>query len=203
MLRGLLRTLVDTVIPPRASERVVRGLSLSQLQELMREDSLPYHDPRVTALIWELKYYGNPRATALCGALLSEHLLALAAEELGRPLLLPIPMHPARRKARGHNQTELLCQAALRHLGAQSEASLEYATHALTRVRDTPTQQGLERSKRLRNVRGSMVAHGAVRGRVCIVVDDVTTTDATLNEARRALRKAGARAVHTLALARS
>jgi ComF family protein len=129
---------------------------------------------------------------------LADELLALAAEELGVPLLIPIPMHPDRYKERGHNQTEVLCEAALPHL----QGAFEYKKDALKRVVDTLHQQGLARSKRLKNVEGSMVAQG-VEGRVCIVVDDVTTTGATLTEAKRALLAAGARRVHSVALARS
>lgn len=201
---GFITDMVDLIVPPRPTERVVRMLTLEQLQGLETSspagEALPYHDPRVQALVWELKYRASRRAQALAGAFLAETLLAVAAEELGKPLLVPVPMHLARRHARGHNQTELLCKAALKHLGA----ALQYAPSALERIVDTKTQQGLPRAMRLYNVKNSMVAEPAVvGGRVAIVVDDVTTTGATLAECKRALALAGARVVHTVALARS
>jgi len=204
MWRGLLSQFFDLLVPPRRSDLVVRALSLEELQSLYTAEGLPYHDESVRALVWELKYYANPRAAQLCGAFLAEELLALAADELGRPLLVPVPMHPARRRERGHNQTEVLCEAILKALGASNFTPVEYAPHALARTRDTAQQQGLERGARLQNVKGSMQAAPAlVRGRVCVVVDDVATTGATLAEATRALKAAGARRVHTVALARS
>ena len=200
MLRSIVRDLFDLILPPRNTERVVRSLTLQELQSLGGEEPLPYHDPRVTALVWEVKYYGTAGATALAGAYLSDLLLSIAGEELGTPLLLPVPMHKARRRERGHNQTELLCKSALAHI----EGVCEYAPRALVRTRATTPQQGLPKQVRLRNVDGSMTADAsAVEGRVCIVLDDVTTTGATLAEAKRALRSAGARAVHLVALARS
>ena len=208
MLRALFTELFDLVVPPRATERMVRQLTLEQLQSLHIEIStfqpeglLAYHDPRVQALVWELKYHGTAGARALAGAHLADTLLAVAAEELGTPLLVPVPMHKARRRERGHNQTELLCEATLVHL----ENTFQYAPKALHRTVDTKTQQGLPRAERLTNVKHSMqvVYPELVEGRVCIVVDDVTTTGATLAEAKRALRAAGARTVHTVALARS
>ena len=197
----MLAALIELLIPPRPSERVVRALTLAQLQMLDGEDGLPYHDPRVTSLVWELKYYANRRAARLAGALLAEKVLAAAAEELGKPLLVPVPMHAARRRERGHNQTELLCKAALRHLAG----AVEYTPYIVERTVDTRTQQGLPRHLRLKNIKGSMRATdpAVVDGRACIVVDDVSTTGATLAEAKRALRVAGARAVHTICLARS
>src|SRR4051812_24066047 len=101
----------DWLVPPRETESVVHMLTLDQLRGLINSGSgsLPYHDTRARALVWEVKYYASHRATALCGALLAELLADIATEELGRPLLVPVPMHKARRKARGHNQTELLC----------------------------------------------------------------------------------------------
>ncbi len=208
MIADIWELFIDVLIPPRPSERVVRTLNLQMLESLSSEDGLPYHDPRVTALVWELKYYANRRAAALAGALLAEKLLAVAAEELGTPLLVPVPMHAARRRERGHNQTELLCKAALFALrSSQSEVGpvLEYAPKALVRTTNTKHQQGLPRHIRLKNIKNSMTAPNPalVRERVCIVVDDVATTGATLEEAKRALRKAGARVVHTVTLARS
>jgi ComF family protein len=213
MLQALFTEFFDLLVPPRATERVVRTLSLNELNGLalrsLGEEGLPYHDPRVTALIWELKYYANRRAAALAGTYLSEVLLAAAAEELGTPMLVPVPMHAARRRERGHNQTELLCRATMFALrSSQNEVGpsiFEYAPKVLKRTVDTKTQQGLPRAVRLQNVKNSMLVENPdrVAGRVCIVVDDVTTTGATLAEAKRALKAAGARAVHTIALARS
>lgn len=199
MRNVLMRLLLDLLVPPRASERLVRGLMLEDLLNMQTTEGLPYHNDAVRALVWEIKYFANPRAAALAGALLAEEVTLLAGEDIGTPLMLPVPMHASRRKTRGHNQTELLCKAMVRVLGD----AVTYRHNLLTRVVDTPTQQGLERAKRLKNVKGSMCADTAVAGRVCIVVDDVTTTGATLAEAKRALRAAGARSVHCVALAYS
>jgi ComF family protein len=201
MIRDLFYAIINTIIPPRGREAQVSLLTMEDLELIRHEDGLPYHDPRVTALIWELKYRANQKALTLAGALLSEELLGIAEEELGVTLLVPIPMHDERRKERGYNQTELLCEAALKNIGD----SFEYAPHALKRIRHTAPQQTLARIKRLKNIKNSMIAldPAKIKGRICVVVDDVSTTGATLAEAARALKKAGAAKVHMIALARS
>ncbi|HVV15105.1 MAG TPA: phosphoribosyltransferase family protein [Candidatus Paceibacterota bacterium] len=199
-ISSLFASLVGLLIPPRRNERVVAAMTLDDLEQLRAEDGLPYRDERVRAFIWELKYNKNPHALRLAGEFLAEDLLGIAEEELGRPLLVPIPMHATRRRERGHNQTEALCEAAL----AFVNDSFEYMPNALARIAHTPPQQGLPRRKRLENLIGSMQANAdAVRGRVCVVMDDVSTTGATFAEAKRALREAGAKRVHPVALARS
>lgn len=200
MLRAFLQDICDLVVPPRRSERLVRTLTLQKLQYLGTEHGLPYHDPRITALVWEAKYHANKHALALAGAYIAEELLALAAEELGKPLLVPVPMTSSRKRQRGHNQCELLCKATLAHC----QGALEYTPHALARIKETPRQQELPRQARLSNLHGAMAADKAYAlGRSVIVVDDVSTTGATLAEARRALLAAGAARVHMVALARS
>ena len=195
----LLKKLLSVIIPPRSSERDVEVLTIEELFDLQTSQGLPYADTMVRSLVWELKYHANKRAAALAGELLAEELLAIASEELGKPLLIPVPMHRTRIKERGHNHTALLCTSALTHLGD----AYEYAPESLKRTRYTPEQQKLDRKTRLENVVGSMSASDTVLGRVCVVVDDVTTTGATLAEATRALKAAGAAKVHTIALAQS
>lgn len=200
MRLNFLSELVGLILPPRGTQRLSDALTLDDLLTLQTASGLPYSHESVRALVWELKYYANTRAAALAGELLAEELLAIASEELGKPLLIPVPMHKRRLRERGHNQTEVLCKSALSHLGG----SLDYAPIALARTRATPEQQKLSRQERLTNLKHSMEADPTtVKGRVCVVVDDVTTTGATLAEAKRALLAAGAAKVHTVALAQS
>ena len=193
----------DTLVPPRPTERAIAVLTQELVLEMRRPhtSALPYQDERVRALVWEVKYYGNPHALSLCGPVLAEALMDAASESLGKPLLIPIPMHTSRRRQRGHNQTELLATAALAHL----HGALEYGPDILVRTRHTAQQQGLPQHKRRTNVAHSMSVTDPARmkGRACIVVDDVMTTGATLGEAARALRAAGAREVELVALAHS
>ncbi|MGC9602461.1 MAG: phosphoribosyltransferase family protein [Minisyncoccia bacterium] len=201
--------------PPRETEKELERLTLEKLQSLARYDgSLPYHERAVRALVWELKYRARSRARELAGAYLAELLLAEAEDTIGTMLLIPMPMHEARRKERGHNQTELLCEATLKFLGNGKLARknrlifagpFAYDPSLLVRIKNTKTQQGLERRERLKNVKNSMqVIHPEqVKGRTCIVVDDVTTTGATFAEAKRALKAAGAAEVRCVALAQS
>ncbi len=199
MLRAILGTFLNIVVPARPGEQIVLSSTPREWLTMQTPDGLPYHDPRVSALVWELKYFGNTYAAEVAAPALAERVLGYISEEIGTPLLIPIPLHHARQRGRGHNQSEILCHALLPHLNG----ALEYRPNILSRPIDTPHQQGLDRKERLKNVRGSMRATSAAKDRVCIVVDDVTTTGATLREAARALTEAGARRVHTLALAYS
>lgn len=199
MSPNFLLKLFNFIVPPRTTEELVESLTPEDLHAIATPQGLPYADKTVSGLVWELKYYANKRAAALAGELLGEQLLEIAGEELGRPLLIPVPMHHSRLSERGHNHTELLCKAALRHL----PRAFDYAPSALKRTKPTPEQQKLDRAKRLKNVAGSMKASESVANRVCVVVDDVTTTGATFAEAKRALKAAGALRVHTVALAYS
>lgn len=192
--------LSDAILPPRATDSRVRALTPLLLAAKARQDgTLPYHDEDITALVWEIKYRRNRHALSLAGAYLADLLLGAAGEEIGRPLFIPVPMHPRRRKERGYNQTELLCEAALTNI----KEGVEYAPSLLRRIRYTTPQQKLSRTKRLHTLAGAMEANGAVKNRVCIVVDDVSTTGATLAEAKRALQQAGAREIICISLAQS
>lgn len=204
MDRSFWSLLLDFVAPPRKTDSIVRTLSIKSLQTLVlrgeRVGSLPYHHSDVRALVWELKYYANKRAAILAAAILGDILITIASEQLGKPLLIPIPMHPSRRRARGHNQTETLCEALLPIVGE----FFDYAPEALVRIHTTPQQQGLEKHIRMKNVAHTMHAEAAeVKDRTCVVIDDVSTTGATFAEATRALKAAGARHVECVALAYS
>jgi ComF family protein len=114
-----------------------------------------------------------------------------AAERAAGPTpgwVVPVPLHPRRLRRRGFNPAGLLAREIA---GAHA---LRLEARALVRLRDTPSQTGLDRSARRRNVRGAFRARAALPGRVWLV-DDVVTTGATLAEAARALRRAGAREV--------
>ena len=111
-------------------------------------------------------------------------------------LVVPVPLHPRRLRARGFNPALAVARAVARSAGAP------VAPTALERVRDTPSQTGLDAAARRRNVRGALRARRPVPPRVWIV-DDVITTGATLREAARALRGAGAEAVVAVCAART
>ena len=110
---------------------------------------------------------------------------AVAAAERSAPsggsvTLVPIPTSRAAYRRRGYRVVELVAR----------RAGLPVSP-LLRTVRTTADQRGLDRSARRRNVAGSLRARGA-EGRAVIVIDDVVTTGATLEEAFRALRAGGA-----------
>jgi ComF family protein len=110
-------------------------------------------------------------------------------------VLAPVPLHPSRLKQRGFNQALLLAQAF-------PEVPLE--RELLARQRATPPQAGLNPRERRDNVKGAFAVPRAelVKGRRIVLMDDVFTTGATLKECARVLRRAGARDVDVLTVAR-
>lgn len=128
--------------------------------------------------------------------------LVRAGSGLLRPgaVLVPAPLHKTRLFARRYNQAALLAIAAAKLTGARAEPM------ALRRLRPTPPQKNLSPEARRRNVAGAFDVRAdkaaLVSGANVILIDDVLTTGATLSACARALKKAGARRVDALVLAR-
>lgn len=114
--------------------------------------------------------------------------------------VVPVPLHPWRRVTRGFNQAADLAA----HLGPP-------VVHALWRARLTRAQVGLPAVERRRNVRGAFVRSpvlsrrraALIAGRVVVLVDDVRTTGATLQQCARTLEAMGASEVRSLTLAQA
>jgi ComF family protein len=113
----------------------------------------------------------------------------------GADLLVPVPLHPKRIKHRGFNQALLLAQAF---------PGVPVAREAVVRTRHTAPQVGLNPKERKDNVKGAFAVPdpGLVKGKNVLLVDDLFTTGSTVRECARVLRKAGARQVEVLTVAR-
>lgn len=112
--------------------------------------------------------------------------------------VLPMPLFAQRLRERGFNQS---LELARRLAPERCDAAL------LLRVRDTPSQAGLTRAERLRNLRGAFALEPSraaeLQGGRVLLIDDVMTTGASLGAAAQVLRAAGARQVDALVLART
>ena len=151
------------------------------------------YDGPARALVGGLKFRG---AAALADSLAAP-VVAGAPEGwlAGSAELVPVPLHPARRRRRGFNQAERLasCMAA--------RAGLRVAD-CLVRSGSRTTQVGRGRVERLSGVPGSFGVRGAAPARA-VLVDDVITTGATLAACAAALRANGSNEVRAVAYART
>ncbi|MBV8934751.1 MAG: ComF family protein [Alphaproteobacteria bacterium] len=114
-------------------------------------------------------------------------------------LLVPVPLHWTRLFRRRYNQAAMLA------LAIRSAGGPEVAADWLVRRRRTPVQGRLGPTARERNVRGAFAikAGRSLAGKRVVVIDDVMTTGATVEECARVLKRAGAASVAVLTLARA
>jgi ComF family protein len=167
------------------------------LNPAARGASLGPYEGSLRAVLHELKYRGRRR---VAGRLAEEMLASPAVRRLlgADAVLVPVPLHPRRRRERGFNQSELLAAELARRTG------LRVAPGALVRRRDTSPQAGLTAAARRANVEGAFAVRqrAKVSGRPVVLVDDVFTTGATARGCARLLRAAGAADVRVLTVAR-
>jgi ComF family protein len=149
--------------------------------------------------IHAFKYGGRPALARPLGAWLASRVWPPGSPPPADALVVSVPLARGRRVARGYDQAALLADALARAAGAGRRRTRA----ALRRVRETPPQVGKTRAERARNVAGAFEAAGEVGGRDVVLVDDVVTTGATADAAAGALRRAGARSVVVVALARA
>jgi len=197
--------LVDFLFPPRVDEILIRNIAPDAFCTLIDPKIVPktqpetvallqFADTRVRGAIHEAKYHGNTHALELLAVVLSEYLRD--ADDIRKPIIVPVPLGKERRKERGFNQSEEIARRVSQAIGIAVDATL------LERTRETASQVSLPRDARQENMRGAFLAsQPADPIYTYIVIDDVITTGATLGAAIDALRNAGATHIVPLALA--
>lgn len=154
--------------------------------------SVYLHRGPLADAIKRFKYQGRSELAPVLGGLCAE---AARAYEGHVDVVIPLPLHPERRRARGYNQAALLAWPIARAL------RIPMRTGLLSRMRFTRPQVGLSAKERAENVRKAFCASWSLAGQRVLLVDDVSTTGATIGAARRALYDAGVDDVFSLTLA--
>lgn len=151
------------------------------------------YDGHVLDAVHRFKYAGD---TSLARPLAMEALGALGSKD--HCLIVPVPLHPERLRARGFNQSVLIARELARI------TSIELCCGNLKRARNTGQQVGLGVEERKKNVAGAFRLENPalLKGKKTLLVDDVMTTGATINECARLLKGSGAE-VFALTVARA
>jgi ComF family protein len=141
-----------------------------------------------------MKYRHAPELGDRLGFWMANRLSSVIASDL---VLVPVPLHPDRERKRGYNQARLLANGVA--LNRQIPVK-----ELLRRTRYTCPQAEMSRKGRLRNLQQafSLSANSAMLNKKVILIDDVCSTGATLNECARALKTGGVQEVWGCVLAR-
>ena len=200
MIQKILETFKDLVFPKICFGCKQRGnyLCVNCLEKIPppRETkseviaAFDYKNKTVKHLLWQLKYEQRysialTLAKALYDKLLEDitDLKTLSPTRKTKIIVIPVPMHPDKLRKRGFNQAELIAK----ELASLDPASFILKTDVLEKTKDTISQMTIkDRSKRLQNVEGSfrLKNGGTIAGRFVLLVDDITTTGATINECK-------------------
>lgn len=215
---GLLNTIFNIVFPIKCVSCGKNGRDfcikcLSDSPPAERETAkwifplYDYRHPSMKKALWLLKYKGKKRlaesfAEIIYDKILEELSELSVMENFRNVILIPIPLSTKRYRERGYNQAELICKELikinnLRH-GVDIKNNFRLENNILIKPKETEHQARIEnRAERLKNIIGSFAikSEETIKGRNIILIDDITTTGATLNEARKILKQAGARKI--------
>ncbi|MGN0402320.1 MAG: ComF family protein [Acetatifactor sp.] len=145
--------------------------------------------------IYRFKYGGRREYAEFYGSEMAE-FLGDFIRNVAPDALVPIPLHRNRKIQRGYNQAELLAKAMGRSLDVPVYPNL------LERVKNTVPQKKLNPHERQNNLKKAFnITRNDVKLKVIMVIDDIYTTGATIDEAARALREAGAEKIYFITLA--
>jgi len=170
-----------------------------------------YKNEIIKKAIWLLKY---KKIKTIAGPL-SELLFNRCIEDLSEIntfyhikecLVIPIPVSKIKLRERGFNQAELIAINLTETLASNMPTiNFSFEKNILKKIRETSSQVLMkDKAKRLKNLKGSFKAEHPekVKGRNIILIDDVSTTGATIYEASSVLKKAGARLIIPIVVAR-
>lgn len=146
-------------------------------------------------MIHHLKYSGFTELATLLSEIIYQSLRNNLPK--GQLVIVPVPLHEKKEGMRGFNQSELVARELSKKLDIAGGC-------AISRIKETETQVSLNRKERQQNLIGAFVCEDRefVEGKSVLLIDDVATTLTTLNECAKELKKAGAKKVYGVVVAR-
>ncbi|OGI68261.1 hypothetical protein A2738_02250 [Candidatus Nomurabacteria bacterium RIFCSPHIGHO2_01_FULL_42_15] len=166
-----------------------------------------YRHPPIKKALWIFKYKGKRQLARVFAEILYENIMEELSElsvmeNFRNPILIPIPLSAKRYRERGYNQAELICRELMKINDMRDSVNMQLENNILIKPKETEHQARIEnRAQRLKNIVGSFAIKDEnknkelLKNRNIILIDDITTTGATLNEARKVLKKSGARKI--------
>jgi len=161
--------------------------------------ALDYKNEAVRKLILGLKFGGVKNASQILGEFLVEYarFIPVAWQDF---LIVPIPLGQRRKNQRGYNQSQLIAEVFAKNFG------IEMSAQNLARLKNTPPQSEINSfDRRMENVRGvfKVTNPSEFENRKIVLVDDVTTSGATLREAAMVIKDCRPKNIVALAAARA
>ncbi|MCS6815406.1 MAG: ComF family protein [Cyanobacteria bacterium] len=192
-----------------ACQRQLQHCQLAPRQEPLGNQVLLYawgdYSGALRRAIAALKYENQPQIARPLGQWMGEQWRILHKtlphwQGSSQPLVVPIPLHPAKQRKRGYNQAELLAR------GFCQVAELPLAPYGLQRIRETEAQFMLSAANRTQNLLGAFVVDRRLMQRSSpsvIILDDIYTTGATAQAAIQAFHNQGISVLAVVVLARA
>ena len=151
--------------------------------------------PGVADSIYRFKYRGRQEYAAYYGERMA-YMLGSRIASLHPDALIPVPIHPSRKRARGYNQAEVLAKEIGRNLNIPVDTTL------IKRVRKTAPMKDLSVQERQNNLKKAFkICHNDVKLSTIIIIDDIYTTGSTIDAMAYELRQAGIKHIYFAALA--
>ncbi len=210
-MKSVVNWLLDILFPRSCISCHIRGeiicdncISKIRIAERETDSNIyalyDYRDPVVKKAIWDLKYHKHRHLGERLGQLLYEGRIEDISDireySQGRTIyVVPVPVSRSRGKSRGYNQAEIIGK---QFCLSEGSGALELRDDFIVKNIDTiPQARIANRAKRIQNIHGAFEVKNFndIKGRTIIIVDDVTTTGATLREIMKLFKKFGAKKV--------
>jgi ComF family protein len=173
------------------------GECIKEKRHYGKARSVFVYDDIVRRKIIEYKFLRNVTLSKVFG----DYVLDYINDELSNDydMIIPVPLHKKRLKERYFNQALLLVT------DSEKRNQIRVDKYSLKRIRYTKPQVLVRDSERAKNVKGAFIVDsaGSIEGKRVLVVDDIFTTGATVNECSKVLKEAGAKSVDVLTLAKT
>lgn len=212
----MLQFLIDYLFPKNDNIVEIERLTAYEIAERAKpaphipqdfiRSIFSYKDKLIKDCLWEIKYKNNQKIAETFAPLILDKIIETLSEyamfnEREKPIITTIPPSKNRKTQKGFDQEKIILDALSK---LDTNKSFEIKYDILERIKDTKQQSllhnKLERLENMHNV-FRVKSPDLIKEKVVIIVDDITTTGATLVDARRALEESGSRMVYGVTIA--